>query len=179
MGRTCFSVEMCLTRLQIRSARETAELHGPGACCGCVARRADRRAVCVVAWKGVWRGERGRECRVDLVASYDAVHVRANPTKLRSPVSESAPMDAYHLFDGADDEQPATPSTDDLYDPSADLSSPSSPQAQARPLPSQGLRSAPQNSKSDFCCGTDRVLHSGEEIEILVCPARIARDAPA
>lgn len=85
-------------------------------------------------------------------------------------------MDAFNPFDGGADEQPETPTADDLDEPAAGLSSPSPPQAQARALPSQGLRAAPQN-KSDFCCGTDRVLHSGEEVEILVRSARIARDA--
>ena len=38
-----------------------------------------------------------------------------------------------------------------------------------RPFPSPGSHKQPQMSfKSDFCCARDRVLHSGEDIEILV-----------
>jgi len=60
-----------------------------------------------------------------------------------------------------------------------DLSEPPSPPLHApepppssplsRPFPSQGSHRQPQMSfKSDFCCTRDRVLHSGEDVEILV-----------
>jgi hypothetical protein len=39
----------------------------------------------------------------------------------------------------------------------------------SRPFPSPGSHRQPQMSfKSDFCCSRDRVLHSGEDVEILV-----------
>jgi hypothetical protein len=58
-----------------------------------------------------------------------------------------------------------------------DLSEPSSPTRRfspssplSRPFPSPGSHRQPQMSfKSDFCCTRDRVLHSGEDVEILVC----------
>lgn len=57
-----------------------------------------------------------------------------------------------------------------------DLSDPPSPSPAARhistssrPFPSAGSHRQPQISfKSDFCCMRDRVLHSGEDVEILV-----------
>jgi hypothetical protein len=39
----------------------------------------------------------------------------------------------------------------------------------SHPFPSPGSHKQPQMSfKSDFCCTRDRVLHSGEDVEILV-----------
>ena len=60
-----------------------------------------------------------------------------------------------------------------------DLSEPPSPPLPAlhlsassplsRPFPSPGSRKQPPMSfKSDFCCTRDRVLHSGEDVDILV-----------
>ncbi|KAJ7576859.1 hypothetical protein C8J56DRAFT_971790 [Mycena floridula] len=58
--------------------------------------------------------------------------------------------------------------------PAANLSrqlSPVSPQFN-RPFPSPGSHRQPQsNSKSDFCCGRDRFLHSGEDVEVLITDA--------
>jgi hypothetical protein len=47
---------------------------------------------------------------------------------------------------------------------------PTSPQP-SRPFPSPGptRQAAQPQDKTDFCCQRDRVLHSGEDIEILVC----------
>jgi hypothetical protein len=59
-----------------------------------------------------------------------------------------------------------------------DLSAPPSPPSRqlsprvptlSRPFPSPGSHRQPQSTfKSDFCCVRDRVLHSGEDVEILV-----------
>jgi sorting nexin-41/42 len=56
-----------------------------------------------------------------------------------------------------------------------DLSEPPSPPlpsrhlSASRPFPSPGSHRQPQMSfKSDFCCTRDRVLHFGEDVEILV-----------
>ena len=63
----------------------------------------------------------------------------------------------------------------DLSEPSSPLSlarqlSPTSPHHPNHPFPSTGSHRQPQISpKTDFCCARDRVLHSGEDIEILVC----------
>lgn len=47
--------------------------------------------------------------------------------------------------------------------------SPTSPTL-SRPFPSPGTNRQPQATfKSDFCCRSDRVLHSGDDVEILVC----------
>lgn len=52
--------------------------------------------------------------------------------------------------------------------PSGQLS-PTSPNL-SRPFPSPGSHRQPQTTfKSDFCCTRDRVLHSGDDVEILVC----------
>ncbi|KAF5355324.1 hypothetical protein D9758_006030 [Tetrapyrgos nigripes] len=88
-----------------------------------------------------------------------------------------------------DDENPfdtgveRTPSEDSMG-VRVDISEPSSPpfpaskqlspvqSTQTRPFPSPGSHKQPQaNFKSDFCCTRDRVLHSGEEIEILITDA--------
>ncbi|KAJ7173790.1 hypothetical protein C8R46DRAFT_1083989 [Mycena filopes] len=50
--------------------------------------------------------------------------------------------------------------------------SPTSP-TQSRPFPSPGTHRQPQSTfKSDFCCARDRVLHSGDDIEILITDAQ-------
>jgi hypothetical protein len=66
-----------------------------------------------------------------------------------------------------------------LYDPpspphpSRQLS-PTAPSLDRPPFPSPGSHRQPMvNYKTDFCCTRDRVLHSGEDVEILV------RSAPA
>ncbi|KAJ7636058.1 hypothetical protein DFH06DRAFT_1054679 [Mycena polygramma] len=55
--------------------------------------------------------------------------------------------------------------------PSRQLS-PTSPTS-ARPFPSPGTNRQPQATfKSDFCCTRDRVLHSGDDVEILITDAQ-------
>ncbi|KAG0709155.1 hypothetical protein DFH29DRAFT_793577 [Suillus ampliporus] len=50
--------------------------------------------------------------------------------------------------------------------------SPTSP-ALSRPFPSSGTNRHPQTTyKSDFCCGRDQWLHSGEDLEILITDAQ-------
>ncbi|KAJ3768384.1 hypothetical protein EV361DRAFT_906853 [Lentinula raphanica] len=58
------------------------------------------------------------------------------------------------------------------FNPSRQLSSESA--QPERPFPSQGTRRPSQrpNFKSDFCCARDRILHSGEDIEILITDAQ-------
>lgn len=56
----------------------------------------------------------------------------------------------------------------DLSDPPSPTREPSSSPL-SRPFPSPGSHKQPQTTfKSDFCCTRDRVLHSGEDVEILV-----------
>ncbi|KAF9054582.1 hypothetical protein BJ165DRAFT_1523096 [Panaeolus papilionaceus] len=56
--------------------------------------------------------------------------------------------------------------------PSRQLS-PSSPSTNRPPFPSQGShRQSNTNYKTDFCCTRDRVLHSGEDVEILIVDAQ-------
>ncbi|KAJ7918754.1 hypothetical protein B0H13DRAFT_1606977 [Mycena leptocephala] len=50
--------------------------------------------------------------------------------------------------------------------------SPTSPTL-SRPFPSPGTNRQPQATfKSDFCCRSDRVLHSGDDVEILITDAQ-------
>lgn len=64
-------------------------------------------------------------------------------------------------------------SQDALYEPSSP-SGPNSALSPAQnsnkpPFPSPGSHRLPQaNYKTDFCCSSDRFLHSGDDIEILV-----------
>ena len=62
-----------------------------------------------------------------------------------------------------------------LYEPSSPPThpsrqlSPTSPNMHRPPFPSVGShRQTQSNFKTDFCCTRDRVLHSGEDVEILV-----------
>ncbi|KAF9524537.1 hypothetical protein CPB83DRAFT_861086 [Crepidotus variabilis] len=61
-----------------------------------------------------------------------------------------------------------------IYEPASppQLSQPLSPASQnvdRPPFPSAGSHRIPQaNFKTDFCCSTDRYLHSGDDVEILV-----------
>lgn len=63
-----------------------------------------------------------------------------------------------------------------------DISAPASPPSQiarqlsptfshqSTPFPSSGTSKQPQAmDKSDFCCNRDRWLHSGDDVEIIVC----------
>jgi len=53
--------------------------------------------------------------------------------------------------------------------PSLQLS-PTSANMNRPPFPSPGShRPSNANYKTDFCCARDRVLHSGDDMEILVC----------
>ncbi|KAF9258901.1 PX-domain-containing protein [Marasmius fiardii PR-910] len=62
--------------------------------------------------------------------------------------------------------EPPTPPLNPTNQLSPSASSPS------RPFPSHGSHRQPQsNFKTEFCCGRDRALHSGEEIEILIVDA--------
>ncbi|KAL9713774.1 Sorting nexin, cytoplasm-to-vacuole targeting pathway/endosomal sorting [Leucoagaricus gongylophorus] len=48
-----------------------------------------------------------------------------------------------------------------------------SPSSPTRPFPSPGTRKVQQiNSKTEFCCNTDRALHSGIDMEILITDAQ-------
>ncbi|KJA15244.1 hypothetical protein HYPSUDRAFT_394888 [Hypholoma sublateritium FD-334 SS-4] len=56
--------------------------------------------------------------------------------------------------------------------PSRQLS-PTSPNPNRPPFPSPGSHRQPQvNYKTDFCCTRDRVLHNGDDIEILIIDAQ-------
>ncbi|KXN81545.1 Sorting nexin-41 [Leucoagaricus sp. SymC.cos] len=60
-----------------------------------------------------------------------------------------------------------------LYEPPSGQLSPSSPKSQTQPFPSPGTHKAqPTNYKTDFCCGTDRILHSGDDVEIRITDAQ-------
>ena len=64
-------------------------------------------------------------------------------------------------------------SSPDLPGQPAHLSSPPTSPSRRNTFPSPGSHRQPQQTyKSDFCCGRDQWLHSGEEAEILVslCP---------
>ncbi|KAJ8522716.1 hypothetical protein ONZ45_g730 [Pleurotus djamor] len=92
-------------------------------------------------------------------------------------------MDAYedeNPFDVEDRIPSESSSTSkvDLSEPSsptqhpARLASPTLSPPLSRPFPSPGTRRhPPANFKTDFCCARDRVLHSGEEVEILITDA--------
>lgn len=58
-------------------------------------------------------------------------------------------------------------SSPDLAQP-AHLSSPPTSPSRRNTFPSPGSHRQPQAFKSDFCCGRDQWLHSGEDAEILV-----------
>ncbi|KAH9946501.1 hypothetical protein B0H21DRAFT_779075 [Amylocystis lapponica] len=50
-------------------------------------------------------------------------------------------------------------------------SPPASPTERRPPFPSPGSHRQPQAYKSDFCCGRDQWLHSGEDVEVLIVDA--------
>ena len=51
----------------------------------------------------------------------------------------------------------------------AETLSPTSPSMNRPPFPSPGShRTGQANFKTDFCCTRDRVLHNGDDVEILV-----------
>ncbi|KAK7056218.1 Sorting nexin, cytoplasm-to-vacuole targeting pathway/endosomal sorting [Paramarasmius palmivorus] len=87
-------------------------------------------------------------------------------------------------MDGLEDENPfETHSSEASSTAQIDVSEPSSPplntarqlsspQSPNRPFPSTGSHQQPQTAyKTEFCCGRDRFLHSGEDIEILIVDA--------
>ncbi|KAJ8094667.1 Sorting nexin, cytoplasm-to-vacuole targeting pathway/endosomal sorting [Marasmius tenuissimus] len=86
-------------------------------------------------------------------------------------------------MEGFDDENPfenvssqsSSTAQLDVSEPSSPPSNPAqqlSPKSPSRPFPSHGShRQAKDNPKTEFCCGRDRALHSGEEIEILIVDA--------
>lgn len=43
-----------------------------------------------------------------------------------------------------------------------------SPSSSSRPFSSSGTRKGQVDPKTEFCCSTDRALHSGDDVEILV-----------
>ena len=43
-----------------------------------------------------------------------------------------------------------------------------SPSSSSRPFPSSGTGKGQIDPKTEFCCSTDRALHSGNDVEILV-----------
>ncbi|KIK07774.1 hypothetical protein K443DRAFT_86496 [Laccaria amethystina LaAM-08-1] len=66
-----------------------------------------------------------------------------------------------------------------LYEPSSPPQhpsgqlSPSSPRTNRPPFPSSGSHRQPySNYKTDYCCARDRVLHSGDDVEILITDAQ-------
>ncbi|KAF7356850.1 Sorting nexin-41 [Mycena venus] len=93
-------------------------------------------------------------------------------------------------MEGFEDENPFESDSDRLTSATSspdkvDLSEPPSPPAnpsrqlsptsptQSRPFPSPGTARQPQATfKSDFCCQRDRVLHSGDDVEILITDAQ-------
>lgn len=62
--------------------------------------------------------------------------------------------------------EPASPPANAFRADSPPLTSPSSGRP---PFPSPGSHRLPQAYKSDYCCTRDQWLHSGEDVEILVC----------
>ncbi|KAL0580602.1 Sorting nexin, cytoplasm-to-vacuole targeting pathway/endosomal sorting [Marasmius crinis-equi] len=86
-------------------------------------------------------------------------------------------------MEGFDDENPfENISSQSSSTAQIDVSEPSSPPSNAtnqlspkspsRPFPSPGSHRQPKdNHKTEFCCGRDRELHSGEDIEILIVDA--------
>lgn len=83
-----------------------------------------------------------------------------NPFEQEGPnvSSEASSTSQVAIFESASPPQPTQPL------------SPTSQNMDRPPFPSSGSHKAPQaNFKSDFCCSTDRYLHSGEDVEILVC----------
>ncbi|KAJ7281887.1 hypothetical protein C8J57DRAFT_1448533 [Mycena rebaudengoi] len=93
-------------------------------------------------------------------------------------------------MDAFEDENPFESDSDRLTSTASsptkvDLSEPPSPPQNAarqltptsptltRPFPSPGSARQPQSTfKSDFCCARDRVLHSGDDVEILITDAQ-------
>ncbi|THU91506.1 hypothetical protein K435DRAFT_780673 [Dendrothele bispora CBS 962.96] len=88
-------------------------------------------------------------------------------------------FDDENPFDAGSDRIPS----EDSSTSRVDISEPSSPpqnvlsplptvqSPQSRAFPSQGSHRQQSKFKSDFCCARDRVLHSGEDIEILITDA--------
>ncbi|KAJ4473700.1 hypothetical protein J3R30DRAFT_3296221 [Lentinula aciculospora] len=90
-------------------------------------------------------------------------------------------FDDENPFDTESDRIPSSTSSTTKVDISEPPSPPFNPSRQLslettnpeRPFPSQGThRPQHPNFKSDFCCARDRILHSGEDIEILITDAQ-------
>ena len=85
-----------------------------------------------------------------------------------------------HLHSNASSRVDITDMPSPIFDaqPSRAISpvSPTSPTSPTRrnAFPSPGSHRQPQTFKSDFCCSRDHWLHSGEDVEILVCPLTTA-----
>ncbi|KAJ7257926.1 hypothetical protein B0H12DRAFT_1110653 [Mycena haematopus] len=84
-------------------------------------------------------------------------------------------------FETDSDRRTSTASSPDKVDLSEPPSPPPNPSQQlsptsptfTRPFPSPGTARQPQATfKSDFCCQRDRVLHSGDDVEILITDAQ-------
>ncbi|KAJ7224471.1 hypothetical protein GGX14DRAFT_425842 [Mycena pura] len=68
--------------------------------------------------------------------------------------------------------EPPSPPPNPARQLSSTTPSPTTPNL-TRPFPSPGTHRQPQTTfKSDFCCTRDRVLHSGDDIEILITDAQ-------
>ena len=91
------------------------------------------------------------------------------------------------VIDNFEDENPFENASHlPLETPSAFEAAPSvasnqlSPSSPTRPFPSPGTRKVQQiNSKTEFCCNTDRALHSGIDMEILVHSFQLRSESTA
>ncbi len=105
----------------------------------------------------------------DLLRSQGVVTTSNDPHSLRQ-----SHMDAFEDENPFEDgnhlpSEESSTSQVALYEPPSDQLSPTSPKSHPHPSSSPGPQKSPQtNYKTDFCCGTDRALHSGEDVEILV-----------
>lgn len=84
----------------------------------------------------------------------------SEPARIRSPHSDSSSsrIDISGM------------SSPEIGSHSATLRSPPTSPSRRSAFPSPGSHRQPQVNKSDFCCGRDHWLHSGEDVEILVSP---------
>ena len=110
------------------------------------------------------------------------INSRAQSTYVLAPWRNSC--DTMNALNDFDDENPfeqeshgeesSTPSVA-IYEPSSphrpsQILSPLTQNTNRSPFPSTGShKSQSVNYKTDFCCSSDRYLHSGDSFEILVC----------